>query len=375
MGLLHYQNVPINIEKQNLFQYIQELEQLSRMWVNPIFKFDRIIFSVPGAARHFLTKLPGTSWGKINWESELKTCSENCNSSEFLVQKSKYENFEITHFPIVRCNPALMFQISSLLQIFPLNDDGFRDLRFELLAEETTECKQDLKMILQDFWTEWKISNPPRCSYIHTQYEVNLGQDPKTLKHPTRRTRRPPATFQRWLQKIAPQWYPASIGNEYYGKSTFSFFIPYLVDGIPQISKYFPPAPMKYYDFLQSEQIELRFEEWISNSLFFQWLKDLHVIEQEFPNALVMVRVKVAYDAWDSENDHKSAGQDEFWITWNDIEFAFKHQNRDFLKSFNSTQKIPSHLSFFFNLTPKIEDSDFRIAILEDIFHHSVRMR
>ena len=74
----------------------------------------------------------------------------------------------------------------------------------------------------------------------------------------------------------------------------------------------------------------------------------------------------------------RSASNDQFVLTWNDVELAFLQHNVPVLQHFQeASDSSPStgRIALYCQLTPRIEDEDFRIERLEHTFEAPLMLR
>jgi hypothetical protein len=381
MPIFHYMNSAQN-QSHSVFSAWDSVKRLIPYWQEPLFRLDRIIFPNRGTARKFLAELPGTKWGELNTRTKFKPCLSDCDPRTAAQIQSNFELIAPCNPPAIRCNAASVFDLSPLLDVLNMM---VSETKLEILSELTPDpesevrMKSDLKILLQDVIPTFHLNSPPRCSIVHSTYEIDGGTAPVPgKKKQTRRTRRPSAAFQQWFRRIVPQWYPAVVGNEYYGHRVFSFFVPLLLDNHPHLTKILPSAPMRHFDFADSEQFELRFDSWLPFAVFSKWMEHLYSVSREFDDDEKgfpdMLHFSCTYNKWQTEGQQKHAGQDQFAFTWNDPEFAFQQHNSEFFEHW-SANRPPDRWSIYFQLTPRIDDDDFRITLLEEAFGVRAVMR
>ncbi|MCK5343977.1 MAG: hypothetical protein KAR20_11265, partial [Candidatus Heimdallarchaeota archaeon] len=224
--------------------YIENLLQIASLasdnWIKADFRFDRIVFTNLAVGQTFLQTISFTEWGK----------------------------------PKIICSPHQAYDLDAIFRI--LGPDAPKT-KLEILCGDTPEEKTSLGYFLEDKLPEYALETPPRCSLVHPNYEIDYKIVSKKYK---RRTRKPPAPFQRFLKRKAPNRYPQIIGNDYYARPVFQAFANLKIsqestaeeERIKEESRLplpMPASPLKYYD-LQAPQegIEFRFDKYISMEKF-----------------------------------------------------------------------------------------------------------
>ena len=336
----HFLNSPTST---NCLENLSILLDLGKSWINTDFRFDRIIFTNLEDAQKFLGLIKLSEWG----------------------------------IPRIICSPHHAYDLDIIFQM--LGDEASK-VKLEILCVDTNEEKTSLGYFLEDKLAEYRLETPPRCSLVHPSYEIEYKTIEKKSK---KRTRKPPAPFQRFLKKKAPNIYPHTIGNDYFARPVFQAFskqkltLDLTSEGSKngedvQMPLPLPPSPLKYYD-LQPPKggIEFRFEKNVSFHEFPAIVNSLHSLMEFHSMGIKMLRINLLYESWQTEQDFHKAGRDRCFFTWNDFEFAFRESNIDVL------QGLENHNStvLYFQLTPQILPDDFRIQILESCFNAHAMLR
>jgi hypothetical protein len=316
---------------------------LAESWIKPDFRFDRIVFTNLEGAQKFLESIELSNWG----------------------------------IPRIICSPHHAYDLDN---IFHILGSQAPQTKLEILCGDTLEEKTSLGFFLEDKLAEYRLETPPRCSLVHPNYEIEYR---KIAKKSKKRTRKPPAAFQRLLKKKAPEIYPDTIGNDYYARPVFHAFATQQIaqelaseeseiENDARSSLPLPPSPLKYYD-LQPPNgaIEFRFEKYMSVREFPTIIDTLQDLIQHNSRNIEMIRINLLYESWQTEQDFHNAGRDRCFFTWNDFKFAFRESNIDVL------QGLENHNSttLYFQLTPQILPDDFRIQILESCFNAHAMLR
>ncbi|UYP44117.1 hypothetical protein NEF87_000402 [Candidatus Lokiarchaeum ossiferum] len=370
MGTYHYINLTHFTDP---FDFLPLLSQLSESIKNPFVKINRIIFSNFATARQFLEQISDTPW-KTQTQDIIPKCDQ-CNTDlDKNIDENQVESQISIKAPKIITSNESAYEIERVLRIF---GEYQSTIKTEILCSDTSEALDTMKYFLQDKFPDLCLTTPIRCSLVHNEFEIDTTNNKKTRK----KNRKPPAPFQRFLKISAPHLYPNSIGNDYYGNPVFSSYLtlfnnmlsPSLSENasyteIEQKIEQFdqiplPPSPLKYYDLQTKEgEIELRFQTYLPLPLFMDWMNVLKRIIDQFDQSLEMFRCSLVYDHWETELEQKSAKLDRFFFSWNDIEFAYTEKNYLFLSQFSAK---PGSGALYLKLTPFIEDSDFRIQLLE----------
>ena len=370
MGTYHYINLT---DFTDPFDFLPLLSKLSESWKNPFVKINRIIFSNLATARQFLEQISATQWKSVN-QDQIPECEKCKANSDENLEENLEETKILAKPPQIITSSENAYEIERILNLF---GDFQPILKTELLCQDTPKTLDTLKYFMQDKYPDLCLITPVRCSLVHNEYEI----DTTTAKKRKKKNRKPPAAFQRFLKKIAPHLYPNSIGNDYYGKPVFSSYLTLFnniisssqsqnetASEIEQKIEHFdqiplPPSPLKFYDLQSREgEIELRFETYLPLGIFLDWMQILQKLADQFENSLEMLRCSVVYDYWETDLEQKSAKNDRFFFTWNDVEFAYQEKNNPYLSLFT---KNSGSGSIYLKLTPFIEDSDFRVQLLE----------
>ena len=310
----HFLNSPTST---TCIENLSLLPGLAESWTSPDFRFDRIIFTNLEGAQKFLEAIELSNWG----------------------------------IPRIICSPHHAYDLDNIFQI--LGSEAPK-IKLEILCGDTSQEKTSLGYFLEDKLAEYRLETPPRCSLVHPIYEIEYKTITKKSK---KRTRKPPAPFQRFLKKKAPELYPHTIGNDYYARPVFQAFSTQqitqeLTSEGPEIKEEarsplpLPSSPLKYYD-LQPPKggIEFRFENYVPFSKFSTILDTLQNLMQHDPAYFEMIRINLLYESWQTEQDFHNAGRDRCFVTWNDFEFAFRESNVDVLQRLgksNSGCQLPA---------------------------------
>jgi len=366
--------------------FLKNLKNLDLSVKNLNIRLDRIIFSNLSAANSFI------SYFFKNQKNEISNTPSSSQNTENLYTDDNTIS--------IVCPLNSIYEIEPLLN--NINKNGI-NYKMEILCSDNPKSIEDLQFLLQDKLPELNLKTIPRFSLIYPDYQINLADSSKKIR---KRNRKPPIKFQNILKKYAPQIYPNSIGNDYFGKAVFDSYLTIYSNLVNQMKKdtkkethnledyhnlqqdfdinekyqqynnIQPPSPLKYYDFQEnSSDIEFRFKAYLTLDQFIHLFeKELVNFEEDniledFSNSIKMLRISCVYDQWTTDFQQKSAANDRFFLTWNDIEFAYREKNLFHLKNFKHNENIGSA---YFQLTPSIEDKDFRIQIIEDIFQSQV---
>jgi hypothetical protein len=333
-------------------------------WENPHIKLERIVFPNLTFARLFLMNLPFSSWEKLNRKVVSAECSKECqkNTQELAnpTLSTTDLNFSVPH---IYCSPDTAYELTGLLNTLGPEK---KKIKMEILTEDTSESRSSLTYFLQDKVHEYELESIPLCSIVHESYEIALDkQETKSKK----RNAKPPASFQRILKKSKPDWFPAIMGTEYYGKKVLESFIKlHLTQPYNIIQQLYPECPLKYYDLTTEGTVELRFKETIPLSNFMVWLDYLQRLSKELKCNPLMIRIAIRFDNWISDGNSKSASSDKFVFSWNDVDMAFQQQDFPQLGKFIQDSNPSSLSTIYFYLTSLIENDDFRIRLLQEIF-------
>ncbi len=330
-------------------------------WKSPYGKLSRLIFVSPSHLLDFL---------QTN-ENLMETESEG-------------------DIPIVSLvsHPDFLYDSSSILS--ELIEHKI-DPNIELLTKNSPSDIDNLGNVLHDILPDLPTKRFPRLSLVHPEYHIDFTKK-KTRKKSIYR-KFPPA-IKKLGKEFSVDLEGKTLGNFYFGSQVFQSFVRLFLasrkldtkdtkdtdtDGTSKIETTYntdfsthdlplPPNPMKYYDFQenQSQWVELRVDRWFQPDNLTQILADID--NRSKNKQLLMFRFKFVKEAWEDEENFKSASRDQFDLAWGDPggvpELAFRHQNPQMLSDFQN-QKASS--AFYFQLTPKIHDPDFRIEILQEL--------
>ncbi len=375
----------VNGETGETFEdLIQTIESLSRIWENPTFKLDRVIFSNLSSARQFLEQMIGTGWyDRIQREKKQNgfQCQSGCGHS---ADEPKFVNtLDPIEPPLIVTGLESLYGITPLLNILHSEDTR---LKMEILTSDVPTSLHELGLYLQDSLHELHLTASPRFSEVCSQYEIDFTTN---KKRPKKRTRRPSAAFQKILKKYGKTHFPPIMGNQYYGREVFNSFLSLYSSQIDRmkaaeendivnsyersqkLSDVHPQSPMKVYDLAEEGWCEFRFTGSIPPELLARWLANLREVLEKTGGGLEMLRISCLHDAWVSEENYKRAGSDNFYLTINDVELAYLQQNGEFCSEYVKIHKEaeqPKHqYATYFQLTPPIGEPDFRINLIKKI--------
>lgn len=336
----HFLNIPA---PTTCIENLSHIISLADSWINPDFRFDRIVFTNLDVAQEFLRAIEASDWG----------------------------------IPKIICSPQYAYELD---EIFRILGSEANKIKLEILCADTSEERTTLGYFLEDKLEEYGLENPPRCSLVHLNYEIDYKTVSKKIQ---RRTRKPPAPFQRFLKKKAPTRYPQIIGNDYFARPVFQAFVHQMIEQDEQEKQAeneesrrsplpLPSSPLKYYD-LQSPNggIEFRFEKYVPFAQFKKIINILQSLVELHPTGIEMLRINLLYESWQTDQDFHNAGRDRCYFAWNDFEFAFRESNSTILQNLSNGNVA----ALYFQLTPQILPDDFRITLLESIFNTHVIMR
>ncbi|MHA1585315.1 MAG: hypothetical protein ACTSWL_08675 [Promethearchaeota archaeon] len=354
-------NCSTEFSPQKIEETVDSLQTLAKNWISPSFQIQRIVF-------------PGIK-----------------NTIDFI---QKFAHLFQSNNQII-CDVNSAFDLAPLFKVYKDLSLDLDNLQCEFITTDSQEDLDTLKYLLQDKWDEFHIPIAPKCSLLHTSYEIQYSE---LISKRRKGSKKPPVFFQRYLQKIRSGFYPDTLGKEYYGNKVFSTYINLFLQQIQGKNEQFkdltvvdmqnkidelqnlplPPKPIKFYDFQDSEDsqkntfnssVEIRFKSDIPLNELAPIMNFL-VKQNEFS----MFRIEILYDRWETAMAQKSAGSDRFFFTFNDIDFAFRERNWQLLKSFKH-QKSSNNTALYFQLTPLIQDPDFRTDLLSSIFKTELFMR
>ncbi|MHA1674585.1 MAG: hypothetical protein ACTSYI_13280 [Promethearchaeota archaeon] len=355
----------IQFPAKNTQKWSSIIPTLMQSWKSPYGKLSRLIFASPSHLLDFL---------QAN-ENLMETESEGAPTVSL-----------VSH-------PDFLYDSSSILS--ELQDHKI-DPNIELLTQNSPSDIDNLGNVLHDILPDLPTERFPRLSLVHPEYHIDFTQK-KTRKKSIYR-KFPPA-----IKKLGKEFNVdlegKTLGNFYFGSQVFQSFVRLFLasrkldtkdtkdtkdtdtdtDGSSKIETTYntdfsthdlplPPNPMKYYDFQenQSQWVELRVNGWFPPDDMTQILADID--ERSKNKEILMFRIKFVKEAWEDEVNFKNASRDQFDLAWGnpggDPELAFQHQNPQMLSDFQNNK---ASSAFYFQLTPKIHDPDFRIEILQEL--------
>jgi hypothetical protein len=360
----------INFASKISFQdSIMRFRNFESCWQGIEVKIDRIIFSTLSQTRWFLEKLPYTNWGLDNLCTTPKGCQGKCSDSEMISPEEQQLSNELNLSPpSIHCGLNTAYELEPLLNVF-----GHRrsEVQVEILIENQPESLENTRYFIEDKIDDYNFSNttPPVFSIIQPIYEIQYETDGeiKNKKHT-----KIPITFNRIIKKLKPNWYPRSIGKEYYGQSVLKSVIQFIEHApsnqMENISQLFPIKSIKYYDFQEEGHIEIRFKQLVPIKVFFRWMETLQKIQIEHETKILMMRLRFVYESWTLENYFKSASLDQFFFTWNDVEEALLQRNYSNAKKYIQDPLQNDFSTIYFDLTSTIDNLDPRVEFLQKIW-------
>jgi hypothetical protein len=352
------------------------MDSLAKQLVAPYFRMDRIIFSEIAVCRQFLEKIPGTQWFEKD-EKISQFCLENCDMKEEKANQSM--QIEESEVPRIICSVDTAYELERA--VIPLKQQK-NEIELEILSENTPKSLESIRYFLEDKASDFQLKIPPKSSLIQTNYLIDYSETDHIQKkigiRERKKRNKPPEEFIQLLKKIAKTNYSQFLGKVYYGKSVIQSLLE--IDKAAksqQLNQLMKISPIKYYTLLEKEGwIELRFKSFISQELMSIWMKILSKILTKTETGLEMMRLSCVYEAWETDENYKKASSDSMFITINDIEFALQQKNKSFrTQFFDKTKKKSNNGAVYLQLTPKIEDNDFRIDILEKTFKNTINFR
>ncbi len=277
----------------------------------------------------------------------------------------------IPTLPTIICSVDTAYNLQGILTPF---GNFSQDLKLEVLSDDSQSSLDNLQFFLQDKIDEFHMITPCKCSIIHPSFEIDFTVQDARIK---KRSHKPPLSFNKLLKSAKPAWYPQTVGAEYYGQPVFNSFIQlHNTQSLKQIKSLYPPRPMKYYDLLQNEgEIELRFDKFLPIPVFHQCLVQLQKAMKKTESNPLMIRCSYVYDGWSADGLYKVAGKDRFLFTWNDVELGFQQQNYSDLLPFLNIKDQHHLAGYYFELTPMIEEQDFRIERIKKDFGKSPELQ
>lgn len=349
------------------------IENLIPYWKSPSFKFERLVFSSVDELANFL---------QVN--------------EEFLFPKESTEEI----FSLAG-NINLIYQIEHLLEPYSSSNQA---VGINFFCENSAQELENLKIAFEDKLKDFAGSIDPKISFIHPTYQIDLTSGKKKRR---RGTTKLPIEFRKLLKQISPNTENLLKASEFYGSKVFQTFTKLFVQHrlnrgsesenevnffsnpveekkaaekitynteLSPINLPLPKQPMKFIDF-QGDQlnwIEIRFKHYLEGEFYQNIHQSLsQLIEGE---KIKLLRTHFVFDAWEDGINFKKASSDSFTLTWNELELAFQQQNPEFLHQYFSGKKMQA---CYFRLTPKIEENDFRLELMQRLFplHFKIVMR